>query len=92
MRVADAVPGRAGARPRRAAGCELLVGDYVTDGRSLFRVEHMHTDRRSGETFIELENCTTLELSAGPVDHPFALALRCVTPVGTSQPGDAAAA
>ncbi|HEV2980757.1 MAG TPA: hypothetical protein VGX51_04950 [Solirubrobacteraceae bacterium] len=92
MRLPDAVPGRAGARPPRAAGCELLVGDYVTDGRSLFRVEHMHTDPRTGRSFVELENCTTLELSAGPVDHPFALGLRSVTPVGALQPGDAAAA
>jgi hypothetical protein len=92
LRVPDAVPGRAEARQPRSVGCELLIGAYVTDGHSLFRVEHTHTDPRTGRSFVELENCTTLELTAGPVDHPFARALRCVTPVGASQPGDAAAA
>jgi hypothetical protein len=51
----------------------------------------VHTDRRSGKMFAELENCTTLELSAWPVDHLLARELRCVTPAGKSEPGNAAA-
>jgi hypothetical protein len=34
----------------------------VTDGSTLFRVGHTLADRRSGELFVELENCRTLEL------------------------------
>ena len=70
----------------------MLTGAYVTDGRSLFRVEHVHADRRSGKMFVELENCTTLELSAGQVDDLFAGPLRCVTPGSRAEPGNAAAA
>ena len=70
----------------------MLTGAYVTDGRSLFRVEHVHADRRSGKMFVELENCTTLELSAAQVDDLFAGPLRCVTPGGGTEPASAGAA
>lgn len=70
----------------------MLAGAYVTDGRSLFRVEHAHTDRRTAKMFVELENCTTLELSCWPVDDLFASPLRRVIPGGASEPGNAATA
>ena len=75
-----------------AAGCALLAGAYITDGCSLFRIEHTHTDRGGGETFVELENCGTLELSVWPLDTLAARPLRCVGPVGASEPHDAASA
>lgn len=73
--------GRAiGMRQPEAAGCELLSGGYLTDGRTLFRIEHVHSDPRSGEAFVELENCTTLELSVWPVEHICSRPVRCVIP------------
>jgi hypothetical protein len=70
-----------------AAGCALLAGAYITDGCSLFRIEHTHTDRVSGETFVELENCATLELSVWSLDTLAARPLRYVGPVGASAVG-----
>ena len=92
VRAAEAFSEQAAARRPETAGCELLTGGYVTDGRTLFRVEHVHSDARSGETFAELENCTTLELSVWSVDHLSARSVRCVTPVRAPEPGKAACA
>jgi hypothetical protein len=92
VRAAQAIPERAAARQPKTAGCELLTGGYITDGRTLFRVEHMHSNPRSGEMFVELENCTTLELIVCPVDRLCARPVRCVIPVRTPEPGNAACA
>ena len=81
VRADEALPERAAGRPSEAADCELLTGGYITDGETLFRVEHIHSDPRSGEMFVELEDCTTLELSVWSVDHLCARPVRCVVPV-----------
>jgi hypothetical protein len=62
------------------------AGAYLTDGRSLFRIELTHTHSGSGETFVELENCTTLELSMCPADTLATRPLRRVIPVEGSDP------
>src|SRR5439155_27051258 len=43
VRAAEAFSEQAAARRPETAGCELLTGGYVTDGRTLFRVEHVHS-------------------------------------------------
>lgn len=63
----------------------LVAGAYVTDGASLFRVEHMHSDRASGKTFIELEDCATMVLSICTRETLAALPLRSVAPTSRSQ-------
>ena len=67
----------------------LVAGAYVTDGASLFRVEHMHSDLASGKTFIELEDCATMVLSICTRDTLAALPLRSVVPTSRSQPAHA---
>ena len=75
-----------GAKPaRRGPGgaCEPGAGTYLTDGRSLFRVQHAITEAEGlhlPEPLLELEDCKTLELilcSAGALER---LGLRPVTP------------
>src|SRR5437762_8226780 len=46
----------------------LSASEYITDGATLFRVEHTHVEAGSGELFVELENCRTLELSVWSAD------------------------
>ncbi len=41
---------------------ELLVGAYVTDGSSLFRVAQTIADGRTGNLLVELEDCRTYEV------------------------------
>ena len=59
------------------------TGTYLTDGRSLFRVQHAITEAdglRLDEPLLELEDCATLELilcSAGALER---LGLRPVEP------------
>jgi hypothetical protein len=65
--------------------CPLAAGDYVTDGSSLFRVEHTLADERSGELYVELENCGTLELIVCSARALAARRLRCISPVGASK-------
>ena len=77
-------------RIAQTADFGLSAGEYVTDGSTLFRVEHAHVQAGSGELFVELENCRTLELSVWSADALVARPLRCVTPGGTAQPSDAA--
>jgi hypothetical protein len=67
----------------------LSGGDYITDGSSLFHVEHTHRDRGSGMLLVEMENCVTLELSVWSADALAARPVRCVTPVGTPELSDA---
>jgi hypothetical protein len=85
VRAEEALPERAAGGQPEAAGCELLTGGYITDGETLFRVEHVHSDPRSGEMFVELEDCTTLELSVWSVAHLCARQVRCVVPVHASE-------
>ncbi len=60
-------------------------GTYLTDGRSLFRVQHAITEADGlelEEALLELEDCSTLELilcSAGALER---LGLRPVSPSG----------
>ena len=69
---------RAGARREPS-----ITGTYLTDGRSLFRVQHAITEADGlhlDEPLLELEDCATLELilcSAGALER---LGLRPVTP------------
>jgi hypothetical protein len=91
------------ARPEESAtGAEQpsVTGTYLTDGRSLFRVQHAITEADGldlEEPLLELEDCATLELilcSAGALER---LGLRPVDPAAdqhgsgreTSGTGDA---
>lgn len=62
----------------RATEQPPLAGAYLTDGGALYRVANLLRDRASGETFLELEDCSTLELVLCPVRT--VLGLRAVTP------------
>jgi hypothetical protein len=72
----DATTERAAIRLERDIG--VVAGAYVTDGASLFRVEHTHSDPASGKTFIELEDCATMVLSICTRETLTALPLRSV--------------
>ena len=67
-----------------------ITGTYLTDGRSLFRVQHAITEADGlhlDEPLLELEDCATLELilcSAGALER---LGLRPVTPALTARRG-----
>ena len=71
-----------------------LTGTYLTDGRSLFRVQHAITEADGlhlDEPLLELEDCSTLELilcSAGALER---LGLRPVDPSADAHHGPAAA-
>jgi hypothetical protein len=67
-------------------GIALVAGTYITDGTSLLRIEHMHSERASGKTFVELEDCTTMVLSVWTEEGLAALPLRPVVPMAYSQP------
>ncbi len=66
-----------------------ITGTYLTDGRSLFRVQHAITEAEGlhlDEPLLELEDCATLELilcSAGALER---LGLRPVSPSGDREP------
>ena len=78
-----------GATIRLERDLAVVAGAYVTDGASLFRVEHIHSDPVSGTTFIELEDCATMVLSICTRDTLAALPLRSVLPTSRSQPAHA---
>ncbi len=65
-----------------------VTGTYLTDGRSLFRVQHAITEsdgQHLEEPLLELEDCATLELilcSAGALER---LGLRPVDPAADSE-------
>jgi len=59
----------------------LVAGAYITDGCSLLRIEHVHTDCASGATFVELEDCATMELSVCAAESLASQRLRGVVPV-----------
>lgn len=78
-----------GLSPAAAAACEsgapgssrLSAGSYVTDGRSLFRVQHGSLQGPRGELFLELEDCRTLELVLCPAHALNEAEIRWVLPV-----------
>jgi hypothetical protein len=83
---ADAVPGVHGVGEASAptSGPDQLApvaGAYLTTGGALLRVEHVHTDSDSGTTFVELEDCATMELSICTADTLAAQDLRSVVPM-----------
>src|SRR2546421_6502632 len=89
----DAAPRHAiGISGQRGAGATepgLSAGDYITDGSSLFHVEHTHMDSGSGTLLVEMEDCVTLELSVWSADALAARPVRCVRPVRKPDPSDA---
>jgi hypothetical protein len=58
-----------------------VAGAYLTTGGALLRVEHVHTDSDSGTTFVELEDCATMELSICTADTLAAQKLQSVVPM-----------
>jgi hypothetical protein len=85
----DVRPEQADEPPARPS----ITGSYLTDGRSLFRVQHAITEADGlhlDEPLLELEDCATLELilcSAGALER---LGLRPVDPSGDAGDGGAA--
>lgn len=65
-------------RSRRA----LPDGAYLTDGKTLFRIERTIVDGPQGELFVELEDCATLELIFCSARSIAELGLRAVQPSG----------
>ena|SRR5271170_1496685 len=57
---------------RGRTGCATVplpsVGDYVTDGSSLFWVFRILRNERYGKILVELEDCRTLDLILCPAD------------------------
>ncbi len=68
------------AEPRRETTWAPRAGAYLTDGGTLFRVEHTLADNVNGELFLELEDCSTLEVVLCPARAIGALGLRAVMP------------
>jgi hypothetical protein len=62
---------------------ESRVGEYVTDGVALYRVEDVLASSIDGELFLQLEDCQTLELVLWPAESRAALHVRTVTPAVT---------
>jgi hypothetical protein len=67
----------------------LGEGAYVTDGASLYRVEHAYVDSRTGARFLELEDCATFELSVWSADELAARWVRLVAPIDAPELTDA---
>jgi len=81
----ESVP--AGAAEAGAADAQepSVTGTYLTDGRSLFRVQHAITEADGvhlDEPLLELEDCATLELILCSADALERLGLRAVCPAG----------
>jgi hypothetical protein len=68
-----AIGGRPGAQ-------SLPDGAYLTDGKTLFRVERTLVDGPQREMFVELEDCATLELIFCSARSIAELGLRIVQP------------
>ena len=95
-RAESAGPRRPGEAEELPPACLSANGTYLTDGRSLFRVQHAITEADGlhlEEALLELEDCATLELilcSAGALER---LGLRPVSPsaegAGQALGGDA---
>lgn len=58
----------------------LPDGAYLTDGKTLFRVERTLVDGPQSELFVELEDCATLELIFCSARAIAELGLRAVQP------------
>jgi hypothetical protein len=58
----------------------LPDGAYLTDEKTLFRVERTLVDGPQGELFVELEDCSTLELIFCSARSIAELDLRTVAP------------
>lgn len=65
----------------------LPDGSYLTDGKSLFRIERTVVDGPHGDLFVELEDCASLELIFCSVRSIAELDLRTVKP-RTARPSD----
>ena len=85
-------PTRPAARPEPGtAPCEdgaSAAGTYLTDGRSLFRVQHAITEADGlhlDEPLLELEDCATLELILCSASALERLGLRPVQPSAGSR-------
>jgi hypothetical protein len=68
-----------------AGGLEETVwspsaGAYLTDGAALFHVAYTICDGASGELYLELEDCSTLEVVLYPARVVAGSGLRSVTP------------
>ena len=62
MRSVDQAQGESRAVGGRQGARALPDGAYLTDGKTLFRVERTLVDGPQAELFVELEDCATLEL------------------------------
>jgi hypothetical protein len=63
----------------------LLVGTYLTDGRTLFRVQHAIPGTSEEDPLLELEDCRTLELILCTRRALDRLGLRRVDPTGRTR-------
>lgn len=75
------IPGRGSDAP---ATLMPPAGAYLTDGATLFHVEHALCDDARGELLLELEDCGTLETFLFPAGALAARGLRTVTPATAS--------
>jgi hypothetical protein len=67
----------------KSSGGRLQVlpdGAYLTDGKSLFRIERTVVDGPQGDLFVELEDCASLELIFCSARSIAELDLRTVKP------------
>lgn len=74
---------------RGASGFQMVApheGTYLTDGAALFRVAHTLSDPVRGELFLELEDCTTLDLVLCPAQAVVGSGLRSVIPALVTEP------
>jgi hypothetical protein len=80
MRSLDQAGGKGRTRSGKESREVLPDGAYLTDGRTLFRVERTLVDGPQGELFVELEDCATLELIFCSARSIAELDLRSVAP------------
>jgi hypothetical protein len=80
MRSLDQAGGEGRTRSAKRSAERLPDGAYLTDGRTLFRVERTLVDGPQGELFVELEDCGTLELIFCSARSIAELNLRSVEP------------
>ena len=76
--------------PAAGESVSSITGTYLTDGRSLFRVQHAITEADGlhlDEPLLELEDCATLELILCSADALERLGLRPVNPTQETDPG-----
>jgi hypothetical protein len=68
-----------------ARACPVPAGAYLTDGASLFRVEHAIADPKRGDVLVELEDCRTSELILCSARALAERRLRAVVPARTTR-------